>query len=72
MAGGAIQEGRACGEWPDLRQGQFQAGRDLMALRDIGAYAAGARHRPFGTERGMLERAIFTGLDLGSDLRVLA
>jgi len=72
MAGGAIKGGRAYGDWPGLGEGQLYADRDLMPTRDIRAYAAWAMRGLFRTERDMLERTIFPGLDLGSDPRVLA
>ncbi|MDT1062917.1 DUF1501 domain-containing protein [Paracoccus sp. CPCC 101403] len=72
MAGGAIQGGKAFGDWPGLRDGDLYADRDLMPTRDIRAYAAWAMRGLFGTERETLERAIFPGLDLGQDPRMLA
>ncbi|MFT4015288.1 MAG: DUF1501 domain-containing protein [Paracoccus sp. (in: a-proteobacteria)] len=72
MAGGAIRGGRAYGDWPGLAEGQLYADRDLMPTRDIRAYAAWAMRGLFGTERDLLERAIFPGLDLGGDPRILA
>lgn len=72
MAGGAIRGGRAFGDWPGLGEGQLYAGRDLMPLRDIRAYAAWAMRGLFGTTPEVLERAVFPGLDLGDDPRMLA
>ncbi|WP_018000879.1 DUF1501 domain-containing protein [Paracoccus sp. N5] len=72
MAGGAIKGGRAYGDWPGLGEGQLYAGRDLMPLRDIRAYAAWAMRGLFGLEPGVLERAVFPGLDLGGDPGMLA
>ncbi|MFH5776883.1 twin-arginine translocation pathway signal, partial [Paracoccus sp. NGMCC 1.201697] len=62
----------AFGDWPGLRDGDLYADRDLMPTRDIRAYAAWAMRGLFGTERETLERAIFPGLDLGQDPRMLA
>ncbi|SMO32350.1 DUF1501 domain-containing protein [Paracoccus laeviglucosivorans] len=72
MAGGAIRGGRAFGDWPGLGDGQLYADRDLMPTRDIRAYAAWAMRGLFGTDREMLERSIFPGLDLGGDPKMLA
>lgn len=72
MAGGAIRGGRAYGDWPGLGEGQLYAGRDLMPTRDVRAYAAWAMRGLFGTERQVLERTIFPGLDLGADPGILA
>lgn len=72
MAGGAIRGGRAYGDWPGLGEGQLYADRDLMPLRDIRAYAAWAMRGLFGLEPGVLERAVFPGLDLGTDPKMLA
>ena len=72
MAGGAIRGKRAYGEWPGLGEGQLYAGRDLMPLRDIRAYAAWAMRNLYGIESTLLERSIFPGLDLGADPRFLA
>lgn len=72
MAGGAIKGGRVYGEWPGLEESQLYAGRDLMPLRDIRAYSGWAMRNLFGIEGGMLEKAIFPGLDLGTDPGFLA
>lgn len=72
MAGGAIRGGRAYGDWPGLAEGQLYADRDLMPQRDIRAYAAWAMRGLFGLEPGVLERAVFPGLDLGTDPKMLA
>ena len=72
MAGGAIRGGRAFGDWPGLGEGQLYADRDLLPTRDIRAYAGWAMHGLFGLERGLLERTVFPGLDLGGDPGILA
>ena len=72
MAGGAIRGGRAYGDWPGLGEGQLYADRDLMPTRDVRAYAAWAMQGLFGTDRDLLERTIFPGLDLGDDPGILA
>ncbi|TGN57283.1 DUF1501 domain-containing protein [Paracoccus liaowanqingii] len=72
MAGGAVRGGRALGEWPGLAESDLYAGRDLMPLRDIRAYAAWAMHAKFGISKSALEGAVFPGLDMGPDPRMLA
>lgn len=72
VAGGAVRGGRAMGDWPGLGERDLYDGRDLMPLRDIRAYAAWAMHGKFGIDRHLLETAVFPGLDMGPDPRVLA
>ncbi|MDP5307701.1 DUF1501 domain-containing protein [Paracoccus spongiarum] len=72
VAGGAVRGGRAIGGWPGLGEGDLYAGRDLMPMRDVRAHAAWALHGLFGTPRGILERDVFPGLDMGEDPRLLA
>ncbi|CAM3227921.1 DUF1501 domain-containing protein [Paracoccus nototheniae] len=72
VAGGAVRGGRALGDWPGLSEGDLYAGRDLMPLRDIRAYAAWAMHAKFGIPKAVLEGAVFPGLDMGPDPRLLA
>jgi uncharacterized protein (DUF1501 family) len=72
MAGGAIRGGRGYGDWPGLGEGQLYADRDLMPMRDIRAYAGWAMRGLFGLETGVLESAVFPGLDLGADPKLLA
>ncbi|MBK4217055.1 DUF1501 domain-containing protein [Paracoccus caeni] len=72
MAGGAIRGGRALGDWPGLRESDLYAGRDLMPLRDIRAYAAWAMHDLFNVQNDILERAVFPDLDMGDNPGILA
>lgn len=72
MAGGAVRGGRALGGWPGLRESDLYAGRDLMPLRDIRAYAAWAMRDLFDLPRDVLERAVFPELDMGDNPRILA
>ena len=67
MAGGALRGGRVLGDWPGLSAGALYEGRDLMPTRDVRAYAAWAMRGLFGTERAVLERLVFPGLDLDAD-----
>ncbi|SDK79663.1 DUF1501 domain-containing protein [Paracoccus chinensis] len=72
MAGGAVRGGRVYGDWPGLGEGQLYQDRDLLPARDVRAYAGWAMRGLFGTKTGLIERAIFPGLDLGPDPRILA
>ncbi|MAN55882.1 MAG: twin-arginine translocation pathway signal [Paracoccus sp.] len=72
MAGGAIRGGRMIGAWPGLAEGDLYAGRDLMPMRDIRAYAAWAMRDLFAIPRDTLERVVFPDLDMEENPRILA
>lgn len=72
VAGGAVRGGRVLGPWPGLGEGDLYAGRDLMPMRDIRAYAAWALRDLFGTGRDVLESTVFPGLDMGDNPGILA
>lgn len=72
MAGGAVRGGRALGRWPGLGEGDLYAGRDLMPLRDIRAYAAWALHDLYGIRRDVLERSVFPDLDMEDNPGILS
>jgi uncharacterized protein (DUF1501 family) len=65
VAGGAVRGGRVYGDWPGLGQGDLYKGRDLMPTRDVRAYAAWAMRGLFGLDAGVLEHAIFPGMEMG-------
>ncbi len=67
FAGGAIRGGRVVADWPGLADGDLYAGRDLMPTRDVRAHAGWIMRGMFGVDSGVVERAIFPGLDLGAD-----
>jgi len=67
LAGGALRGGRVYGDWPGLDEAALYQRRDLMPTGDVRAQAAWALHALFGTERGVLERTVFPGLDMGGD-----
>ncbi|MFV0382681.1 DUF1501 domain-containing protein, partial [Paracoccus sp. (in: a-proteobacteria)] len=71
VAGGAIRGGQVLGGWPGLAEADLYAGRDLTPLADIRAYAAWALHDLFGTGRDVLETAVFPGLSMGDNPRIL-
>ena len=70
MAGGALKGAQVLGRWPGLAD--LYAGRDLMPTSDVRAWAAWGMHALYGLDRGVLERAVFPGLDMGEDPRFLA
>ncbi|SIT18726.1 DUF1501 domain-containing protein [Paracoccus saliphilus] len=72
VAGGAVRGKRAMGNWPGLGEKNLYAGRDLTPVADIRAYAAWALRDLFGTSRNVLETAVFPGLDMGANPRILA
>lgn len=72
MAGGAIRGGRVFGDWPGLREQDLYQDRDLMPTGDVRAYAAWAMRGMFDLGVSDLEQHIFPGLDMGSDLGILA
>ncbi len=71
MAGGALRGG-IHGRWPGLGEGALYAGRDLMPTSDVRAWAAWAMRGLYGLDRGVLERSVFPGLDMGADPGFLA
>lgn len=71
MTGGAIRGGKAMGRWPGLGESDLYAGRDLMPVRDIRAYAAWAMHDLFDLPRDLLERTVFPGLEMGDNPGIL-
>ncbi|WP_415404562.1 DUF1501 domain-containing protein [Tateyamaria sp. SN3-11] len=67
LAGGAVRGGRVYGNWPGLSEGDLFEGRDLMPTGDVRAHAAWVMRGLTGLDKGVLESAIFPGLDMGSD-----
>jgi len=72
FAGGAMRGGRVAGDWPGLGESDLYAGRDLLPTRDVRAHAAWVMRSLYGLDRGVLEDAVFPGLDLGSDPGLVA
>ncbi len=62
-----MRGGRVMGDWPGLRQSDLYDGRDLMPLRDLRAPAGWMMRGLFGVSTGIIERAVFPGVDLGAD-----
>lgn len=71
-AGGAIRGRQVLGDWPGLMEADLYDRRDLMPTRDVRAYAGWALRDLFGIETSVIEQAIFPGLDLGPDPRLIA
>jgi uncharacterized protein (DUF1501 family) len=71
MAGGAIRGGRVYGAWPGIGEGDLYDGRDLMPTADVRAYAGWAMRGLFGLDRTLVETAVFPGLGLGDDPRLI-
>ncbi len=64
-AGGALNGGRVLGDWPGLTD--LYADRDLMPTRDLRAHAGWVMRGLFGLPPGVIEGAVFPGVDLGGD-----
>ncbi|MFY0680897.1 MAG: DUF1501 domain-containing protein [Thalassovita sp.] len=71
LAGGAVRGGQVYGQWPGLAEADLYQRRDLMPTGDVRAYAAWAMRGLFGLDRAVLEGAVFPGLDMGPDPRIL-
>lgn len=71
LAGGAVRGGKVYGNWPGLRDSDLYKQRDLMPTADVRAYAAAAIEGLVGLDRGVLETAVFPGLDMGAVPRVI-
>jgi uncharacterized protein (DUF1501 family) len=67
MAGGAVRGGRVYGRWPGLAEADLYDRRDLLPTTDVRAWAAHAMRGLYGFDRGVLERSVFPGLDMGDD-----
>ncbi len=72
MSGGALRGKRVWADWPGLNEANLYGRRDLMPTRDVRAYSGWLMHGLFGLDKSLIETAIFPGLDMGSDPRLLA
>ncbi|MDJ0823628.1 MAG: DUF1501 domain-containing protein [Paracoccaceae bacterium] len=72
MAGGAIRGGRVFTDWPGLSEADLFDRRDLMPTSDVRRYAGWLMPGLFGLSHGMVEGAVFPGVDLGADPGLLA
>ena len=59
------------GRWPGLEEAALYDRRDLMPTSDVRGWAAWAMRGLYGLERGVLEGAVFPGLEMGDDPRLL-
>jgi uncharacterized protein (DUF1501 family) len=66
-AGGALRGGQVFGRWPGLAEDALYDRRDLMPTSDVRAWAAWVMAGLYGLDRGVLERAVFPGLEMGGD-----
>lgn len=71
-AGGALDGGRILGDWPGLSEADLYNRRDLMPTRDVRAYPAWVMHDLLGINRSTIEAAIFPGLQMGSNPKIVA
>ncbi|OHC43349.1 MAG: twin-arginine translocation pathway signal [Rhodobacteraceae bacterium GWE1_64_9] len=71
MAGGALRGGQIYGRWPGLSEADLYDRRDLMPTSDVRSWAAWAMRGMYGLDRAVLESAVFPGLDMGDDPRIL-
>ena len=67
LAGGAVRGGRVVADWPGLGETALYAGRDLWPTRDVRAHAAWVMRGLFGLEVGVIEQAVFPGVEIGAD-----
>ena len=71
VAGGAIRGGQVFGRWPGIADGDLYDHRDLMPTTDVRGWAAWAMRGLYGFDRNVLERAVFPGLDMGDDPKLI-
>ena len=71
LAGGAIAGGQVHGLWPGLDEAALYDRRDLMPTQDVRGQAAWIMQGLFGLDRSTLEGAIFPGLRMGDNPRLL-
>jgi len=70
MAGGALNGGQIFGDWPGLEEAALYQRRDLMPTDDVRRYAAWSIRQLFGTDKSLLSRSIFPGLDMGDQIKL--
>lgn len=74
LAGGLLaggQGGRVLGRWPGLGEGDLLDDRDLMPTDDVRRYLGWLLRDLYALPAATIADAIFPGLDLGSDLRLV-
>lgn len=71
MAGGALRGGQVMGRWPGLAEADLYDARDLMPTGDVRAPVAWALRGLAGVDTSTLERHVFPGLEMGSEMGIL-
>jgi len=71
MAGGAINGGRVLGNFAGLDEADLFERRDLMPTDDVRRYAGHVMRGLFSVSQSDIERAVFPGLDMSGDPKVL-
>lgn len=71
LAGGGLRGGRVIGDWPGLDEAQLYDRRDLMPTRDVRSVLGWLLHSQFGLSQSALERSIFPGMEMGTDMGLL-
>lgn len=72
FAGGALNGQNVFGQWPGLGSADLYKDRDLMPTDDVRRYAAWALHAMFPLAANSIESTVFPGLDMGTDLKLIA
>ncbi len=70
-AGGALRGKQVLGDWPGLAEANLYNRRDLMPTRDVRTYPAWVMHDLLGIQKRAIETAIFPGLDMGPNPRIV-
>ena len=71
LAGGALRGGRVVTDWPGLAEADLYQRRDLRPTRDVRAHVGWIMQQLFGFDRALLEEAVFPGVELGQDPRLI-
>lgn len=71
LAGGAVRGGRVVADWPGLAEADLYDRRDLMPTRDLRAHTGWIMRGLFGLDKSAIQNAIFPGVDLGPDPKLL-
>lgn len=72
FAGGALNGQNIFGRWPGLGSGDLYKDRDLRPTDDVRRYAAWALRAMFPLASQAIESTVFPGLDMGSDVKLIA
>lgn len=72
LAGGAVNGGHVFGQWPGLGELDLYQNRDLEPTDDVRRYLGWALRDLFGLEASALGASVFPGLELGSNVGIIA